>query len=53
MKKPLFFSSSICSKTERACLVYNLNVPIKKQKTRPGSLFKWEAWRILLSQTYK
>ena len=38
---------------ERACLVYNLNVPIKKQKTRPGSLFKWEAWRILLSQTYK
>jgi hypothetical protein len=25
----------------------------KKQKTRPGSLFKWEAWRILLLQTYE
>ena len=27
--KPLLFSSSICSEIERACLVYNLNVPIK------------------------
>ena len=25
----------------------------KKQKTRPGSLFKWEAWRILLLQIYE
>lgn len=25
----------------------------KKQKTRPGSLFKWEAWRILLLQKYE
>ncbi len=41
------------SDAERACLVYNLNVPIKKQKTRPGSLFKWEAWRILLLQRYE
>ena len=27
--KSLLFSSSICSEIERACLVYNLNVPIK------------------------
>ena len=27
--KPLLFSSSICSEIGRACLVYNLNVPIK------------------------
>ncbi len=25
----------------------------KKQITRPGSLFKWEAWRILLLQLYE
>ena len=27
--KSLLFSSSICLEIERACLVYNLNVPIK------------------------
>lgn len=25
----------------------------KEQITRPGSLFKWEAWRILLLQIYR